>query len=123
MQGDSKLLMGEALKSASEPAIVRSAFDLSAEQKAAIQNAINETFSADIHVSFELSAALVCGIELTGNGQKLDWNIASYLIALDRSVGALLDSQTALVQEAAPNRDDDVKTEPEASAVVHAGAN
>lgn len=123
MQGDSRLLMGEALKSASGTAIVRSSFDLSVDQKAAIQNAINETFSANIHVNFELSAALVCGIELTGNGQKLDWNIASYLTALDRGVGALLDSQTALIAEPAPNPNDDVKSEPEASAVVHAGAN
>jgi hypothetical protein len=29
---------------------VRSAFDLPAEQRAAIQNALNETFSAEIHV-------------------------------------------------------------------------
>ena len=34
-------------RSASDPARVRSAFDLPAEQRAAIQNALNETFSAD----------------------------------------------------------------------------
>ena len=36
--------LGTALKTASEPALVRSTFDLPAEQRAAIQNALNETF-------------------------------------------------------------------------------
>ena len=47
MDGKAKEGLGEALKTASEPALVRSAFDLPAEQRAAIQNALNETFSAE----------------------------------------------------------------------------
>jgi uncharacterized membrane protein len=49
---------------------VRSAFDLPAEQRAAIQNALNETFSAEVHVKFETAPDLISGIELTANGQK-----------------------------------------------------
>jgi F-type H+-transporting ATPase subunit b len=49
-----KSQLGEALKSAAEPALVRSAFDLADEPRAAIQNAVNETFSADIKLNFEM---------------------------------------------------------------------
>lgn len=79
-----------ALKSAAEPARVRSTFDLPEEQRAAIQNALNETFSAEIHVRFETAPDLVSGIELTTNGQKVAWSIADYLVSLERGVDELL---------------------------------
>jgi len=79
-----------ALKSAAEPARVRSAFDLPAAQRQAIQNALNETFSADIHVQFETAPDLVSGIELTTNGRKVAWSIADYLLSLEKGVDELL---------------------------------
>src|ERR1700722_10665069 len=45
--------LAEALKTASYAALVRSAFDLPPDERAAIQKALNETFSADIHIRFE----------------------------------------------------------------------
>src|SRR5580704_10013068 len=44
MDGKVKAGLAEAIKTASEPALVRTAFDLPAEQRAVIQNALNETF-------------------------------------------------------------------------------
>ena len=44
---------------------MRSAFDLLPQQRAAIQKAVNETFSADIHLQFETVPAIVSGIELS----------------------------------------------------------
>ena len=82
--------LGEALKSASAPARVRSAFDLPEEQRAAIQNAINESFSADIPLRFETAPDLVSGIELTTDGQKVGWSIADYLASLEQGVDELL---------------------------------
>jgi F-type H+-transporting ATPase subunit b len=73
----------KSLKSATGPALVRSAFDLPAEQRAAIQNALNETFSAEIRVRFETAPDLVSGIELTTNGQKVAWSIREYLASLE----------------------------------------
>jgi F-type H+-transporting ATPase subunit b len=90
MDGNAKIILGEALKNNSEPALVRSTFDLPAEQRAAIQNALNETFSADIHLRFEISPDLVSGIELTTNGQKIGWSISDYLAGLEKGVGELL---------------------------------
>src|SRR3984957_5610394 len=53
MDGAAKAGLAEALKTATTPALVRSAFDLPVGQRADIQNALNETFSADIPVRFE----------------------------------------------------------------------
>ena len=93
MNSEAKAGFAEAIKTASDPALVRSAFDLPAEQRAAIQNALNETFSADIPVRFETAPDLVGGIELTANGQKVAWSIADYLASLEKGVGELLNKQ------------------------------
>jgi F-type H+-transporting ATPase subunit b len=90
MDGKAKEGLAETLKTASEPALVRSAFDLPAEQRAAIQNALNETFSAEIHIRFETAPDLISGIELITNGQKVAWSIADYIASLEKGVGELL---------------------------------
>jgi F-type H+-transporting ATPase subunit b len=90
MDGQAKATLGEALKTASGPALIRSAFDLLAEQRAVIQNAINETFSANVQLRFQTAPDLVSGIELTTNGQKVAWSIADYLTSLEKGVGELL---------------------------------
>ena len=84
LNGNAKESLAGALKAAADPAVVRSAFDLPAEQRAAVQNALNETFSAEVRVRFETSPDLVSGIELTTNGQKVGWSIADYLTAEHR---------------------------------------
>jgi F-type H+-transporting ATPase subunit b len=72
---------------------VRSAFDLPAEQRAAIQNALNETFSAEIRVRFETAPDVIGGIELTTKGQKVAWSIAEYLASLEKSLAELLNDK------------------------------
>jgi F-type H+-transporting ATPase subunit b len=90
LNGETKRGLAESLKAASEPALVRSAFELPTEQRAAIQKTLNETFSADIRLRFETAPDLVSGIELTSNGQKVGWSIADYLTSLEKSVGELV---------------------------------
>ena len=96
-----KETLGAALKTSTDPAVVRSAFEMPAEQRATIQNALNETFSAEIRVRFETAPDAICGIELTANGQKIGWSIAEYLTSLDQKVGALLDARCAEARPAA----------------------
>ena len=96
MDDAAKEALAAALKTSSEPAVLKSAFNLPAEQKATIQNALNETFSAEIRLRFETAPDAICGIELTANGQKLAWSIADYLTSLDRKVGALLAAPSAV---------------------------
>src|ERR1035438_5836700 len=101
MDGKAKELLGTTLKTSSEPALVRSAFDIGAEQRAAIQNALNETFSAEIHIRFETAPDLISGIELTTNGQKVAWSIADYLASLEKGVDELLKEKDEAATKAA----------------------
>jgi F-type H+-transporting ATPase subunit b len=90
MDSQAKEGFAESLGTASEPALVRSAFDLPAEQRAAIQNALNETVSAEIPVRFVTEPSLISGIELTTNGQKVSWSIADYLVSVEKGIEELL---------------------------------
>jgi len=123
-----KELLGTALKNSSQPALVRSAFDLPADQRAAIQNALNETFSAVVRVKFEDSQDVVCGIELTANGQKVAWSIASYLAELSKKVSDLVDAQSLAAikstpkSEAAKAPDPDIAKVPEPELAALVGA-
>lgn len=94
--------LAEALKTMSEPALVRSAFSLPVEQRAVIQHALNETFSADIPVQFETAPDLISGIELTTNGQKVAWSIADYLASLEKGVDELLQEKDTPEAKAEP---------------------
>lgn len=93
LNGEAKDGFANALRSSSDPTVVRSTFDLPAEQRAAIQLAVNETFDADIRLSFETAPTVISGIELTANGHKVSWSIADYLMSLERSVDELLQEQ------------------------------
>jgi F-type H+-transporting ATPase subunit b len=106
MDGQAKAGLGESLKSASDPAIVRSAFDLPAESRADIQRALNDTCSADVRVRFETAPDLVSGIELTTNGHKVAWSIAEYLGSLERAVGELMTEQDTPEVTAEPEPED-----------------
>jgi F-type H+-transporting ATPase subunit b len=93
LSGKTKDTLAAALRTSSEPAVVTSTFDLPDSQKAAIQNALNETFSAEVRLRFQSASQDVCGVELMANGQKVGWSIDQYLTSLNQKVGALLDAQ------------------------------
>lgn len=101
MDAQTKEGLAAALQNAAEPAIVRSTFELPESQRAAIQNALNETFSAEVRVCFETAPDLVSGIELSTNGQKVAWSIADYLATLEKQVGELLKAPTKTDPESA----------------------
>lgn len=91
LDGPAKEKLAAAIKTSSEPAIVRSAFELPPEKRASIQKAINEMFPADVQLRFETAPDLVSGIELNASGQKLAWSISDYLTGLQTGVGELLE--------------------------------
>jgi F-type H+-transporting ATPase subunit b len=92
--------LGAAFGSATGPLLVRSAFELRAALRAAVQQAVDETFALKATLRFETAPDLVGGIELSANGQKLAWSISDYLGSLERSVGELL--QPEAVSKAVP---------------------
>jgi F-type H+-transporting ATPase subunit b len=93
LDGRAKAALAEALKTAAEPALVRSAFDLPAAERAAIQKALVAMSDAKIQVQFETSPDLISGIEITTNGQKISWSIADYLTSLTKGIDDLLGKQ------------------------------
>jgi F-type H+-transporting ATPase subunit b len=99
LNGRAKEGIAESLKTATDPTLVRSAFDLPAEQRSAIQNALNETFSTEVRVRFETAPDLVSGIELTTNGQKMGWSIADYLASMEKGVSELLNKEAAPISQ------------------------
>jgi len=103
-QMDSKVRAGlaQAIQTAPEAALVRTAFDLPTEHRAVIQNAINEIFSADVRLRFETAPDLVSGIELCTNGQKVGWSIADYLASLEKGVSELLKAHDDAAAQAEP---------------------
>jgi F-type H+-transporting ATPase subunit b len=114
LTGTEKEKLATALKTLTHPASVRSAFDLPSEQQAEIQKAINETFSADIHIQFETVPELVSGIEVTANGQKVAWSIADYLATLEKSVGKLFkDAKPESMTDPMPKPDPKIVAKPE----------
>ncbi len=102
LEGKAKNSLAVALKTAAEPALVRSAFALPEEQRAAIQNALNETFSTEIQVRFETAPELISGIEFSTNGLKVAWSIADYIASLEEGVSALLKEKKPTPVTAAP---------------------
>ena len=116
MNGKAKEDLGQALKTSPEPALVRSAFDLPAEQRTTIQKALNEIFSAKVPLRFQTAPDLVGGIELSANGQKIAWSIADYLTSLEKGVSELLKEKTKTEPEAAPEPKVKAKTKTETKA-------
>jgi F-type H+-transporting ATPase subunit b len=121
MNGDAKAVLATALKTTSVPALVRSAFDLTADQRATIQNALNETFSAEIHLRFETAPELVSGIELSSNGQKVAWSIADYLSSLEKGVSELLKEKDKPEPKVEPKPEVKVEPKPEKPELVPIG--
>lgn len=116
MNDKAKVSFGEALKTASESALVRSAFDLPVEQRTAIQKALTEIFSAKVRIQFQTAPDLVGGIELSAKGQKIAWSIADYLTSLEQGVGELLKDKTKAEPKAAPEPKVKTKTNTETKA-------
>ena len=90
LEGSAKATVVNALKTASAPLVVRSAFDLPLAQRANIQKALEEISSGEVHLKYETAPELFAGVELASNGQKVCWSIADYLVSLESEVTRLL---------------------------------
>jgi F-type H+-transporting ATPase subunit b len=94
-----KEAIGIWLKRGEGVPVVASSFGFSDREKATIQTAVNETFSADIPLHFETSSRGIGGIELACGGRRLSWTIADYLNNLEEKVAALLKSRAPPVSD------------------------
>lgn len=86
-----------SLHASSNPALVRSAFELAPPERASIEGAVKKLFGEETRIEFETRPDLVGGIELAANGHKIAWSIDGYLTALTHSVKALLEPTSETV--------------------------
>jgi F-type H+-transporting ATPase subunit b len=100
--GNAKTVLAGAIRMTTEPTLVRSALELPAVERAAVQNAVNETFSADVQLRFETAPDLISGIELSAGGQKIVWSIADYLSSMQHSIEELVPEKGPPVPAAPP---------------------
>ncbi len=69
---------------------VHSRFPLSTPQQKKISATIHGQIGPEIIIHFEPAPELICGINLKGEGFKLEWNIDSYLSGIDEQLAAHL---------------------------------
>jgi F-type H+-transporting ATPase subunit b len=83
LQGEEKSKLSVAIETSADPVCIRSAFALPPKQQSVLQAALNETFQRQIQVRYEVAPALIGGIDLTAQGQRVVWSIADYIGSLE----------------------------------------
>ncbi len=84
---------------------VTTTFPLQKEQCSRLEQSL-KSIVGDRELVFHQSASPQCGIELTGEGAKIDWNIARYLAELEEKMKDLLhEEQRRTLQQPEDNAD------------------
>jgi F-type H+-transporting ATPase subunit b len=83
-----------AFKTSSHPLLVRTAFELPAQQCADIETVIREILGKEKQIEFDIVPDLVSGIEISCNGRKIAWSIDDYLGSLVKRVDDLLKNRS-----------------------------
>ena len=92
-----------AFKTSSDALLVRTAFKLPAQQRAAIETVIAEIFGKQKPLEFIVVPDLVSGIEISSGGRKIAWSITDYLGSLAKSVDDLLKNKSETGGDAPAN--------------------
>ena len=66
--------------------IVKSAFELSENQKEEIKSTFKNISGKESVYQYETSPQLISGIELSANGYKVSWSISEYLNSLEKAI-------------------------------------
>lgn len=93
LDGEPRATLLAALREASGPVVLHSAFALPTAQQDQISAALSELAGRAIAPVFELAPDLISGVELRAGGQKLSWSIAAYLGSLEQGVAELVEAR------------------------------
>jgi F-type H+-transporting ATPase subunit b len=74
-----KTAIRDALKKSDAPVTVRSAFELRADERETVKEAVRKQFGDVDDMVFERSDSLICGLELAVSGRKTAWSMETYL--------------------------------------------
>ena len=85
-----RLTTAGAGPAASQELTVRSAFELSAAQRADIERELRQELCGDGRIRFDQTPELIGGIELAANGYRVRWSIEDYLGSLREQIDLAL---------------------------------
>jgi F-type H+-transporting ATPase subunit b len=98
LDDDARAGLAKALASAtpSQPVAVqvRSAFALTPEQQATLQQALHDGLACDVPLRFSTSPEVLAGIELSANGWKVAWHLADGLASLAQNIAQAVPEPT-----------------------------
>jgi F-type H+-transporting ATPase subunit b len=89
MNKKEKAQLSSTLLPAKGVLMVRSAFELNTEERKKMKTALEKYLGKKVEPEFHISPEELGGIELSGNGFKLAWNIRDYLDDLEKRVAGL----------------------------------
>ncbi len=95
LDGQAKTDFAAALRTAKTPPTVGSAFALPDGSQGAIREVLRTSFSFDAPLRFEVRPDLVCGIELSADGQTVAWNVDAYLQSLRKEIERIANERGA----------------------------
>ncbi|MBK6323477.1 MAG: F0F1 ATP synthase subunit B [Burkholderiales bacterium] len=84
MDAHAKSELSKALQASPGTVRVRSAFELTPAQQAALGQAMDAAMGAKLPIRFETTPDVIGGIELSANGWKIAWNISDFLASLQQ---------------------------------------
>ncbi len=92
--------IAQATADAQPNVLIRSAFDLSHDQRRQIENTVQAQFGEEVELSFETAPELIAGIALTVGSHELAWNLQSYLETLEEEIDRIFAEETQAGQAA-----------------------
>jgi len=101
----------EAFKSDSNPAQIKSAFDLPKKQQTEISTTVNKLLGTETHFQFKTTPDIISGIELSSNGYKLAWSISEYLNSLQKRISQTMKEEPKEEPQKEPKEKEEPKVE------------
>lgn len=71
---------------------VSTAFDLDSKQRERVKRAVRARIGDEADVEFEVVPDLLCGIQLSGDGHALGWNLADYVTQVTSRMDSAIDN-------------------------------
>ena len=97
--------MKEILRQEGKEVVIRTAFELSGEDRDRLQRAVRESLEDRLEISFQTSPDLVLGVEMKVDGRKVSWSVDHYLRSLESETAEALEGQTRSIGEKEAQRD------------------
>jgi F-type H+-transporting ATPase subunit b len=95
-------LLAAAGAAAAGAVIVRSAYELTAQQRGVVEQVLTDICGSAARPSYQAVPGLIGGVELSANGRKLAWSITDDLGALQKSIGDIVAAPAARATPSTP---------------------